>query len=317
MQERPRKDLVESLNEMGASISYLKNEGFLPLKISPANDLKNEVFVDCSKSSQFVTSLLLVAPILTKGLKINLSDIIVSKSYIDVTISLMAFFGVNIIKNNNSLLIKSQSYITHDITIESDWSAAAYWYEMAAFSENVNLKLNGLNKNSFQGDSVLVQIYKKMGVKTHFEENGVLLSKENFQTSFFEFKFLNTPDIFPSVFVSCALLNIPAKFSGICNLRFKESDRIHSVIEELKKMGVNIYFDQCKVEILLGKNNIDFKNRNITITTYKDHRIALAFAAAAILFGNIKIENSYVVSKSYPEFWEDMKKIGFKIIEVE
>jgi len=317
MQQRPMKDLVESLRNMGANVTYLKKDGFLPLKINPSNEINNKVFVDCRKSSQYVTSLLLVAPVLAEGLIIELSDIIASKSYIDATINLMTYFGVQVHKTKNFLIIKPQSYIPKEITVESDWSAAAYWYEMAAFSENVNLKLRGLNKNSFQGDFILAQIYKKMGVNTRYDTNGIQLTKEHLKSDFFEFDFFNTPDIFPSVIVSCALLNIPSKFTGICNLRFKESDRIHSVLEELKKMGLNVYFDQCKVEILLGKNTIDFKNRNYTISTYNDHRIALAFAATAVLIESINIEDFNVVSKSYPEFWKHLKDVGFEINEKE
>lgn len=313
MQQRPMNDLIESLIAIGANVSCLKNDGFLPLMIQPTHDLKSIVYLNCSKSSQFLSSFLLVAPLLPNGLTINHNNNMVSKPYIDMTISLMAFFGVEVLIKNNCFIVPPQSYTPDNIAIEADWSAVAFWYQMAAYSENVNLKIIGLNSNSIQGDSILVDIYKQFGVITHFEPNGVLLTKEKHPIDYFEYDFINTPDIFPSVALTCAFLNIPSKLTGIVNLKDKESDRILAIVNELKKIGIGTIINSENNCLSFIGNEVSSFPENIVLRTYQDHRIAMAFASCAAFTGRICIDDSKVVSKSYPDFWKHIKEMGFVI----
>jgi len=311
--ERPVGDLVTALNTMGANISYTENDGCFPLYVKPPEDIKNTVYINSMQSSQFLSSLLLIAPSLKNGLIIKTSDVIASAPYVEMTINIMSYFGVEVEKNNNIFVISPQHYIPQIISIEADWSAAAFWYQMVAYSQKAYIKLNALQKNSIQGDSVLAELYFKMGVNTDFCEDGVILSKLADKTDFFKFDFLNTPDIFPSVLLSCALLSVPAHLSGLHNLKIKESDRLTAVLTELMKFGINVFYDKCKCGLMLPKNNFCITSSKLLINTYKDHRIAMAFAAVAATRQSVVIHDFKVVSKSYPDFWTHLKNAGFII----
>lgn len=309
--QRPMKALVDSLNNMGCQITYTGEEGFLPLIIKTSHICKNEVFIDTSQSSQFASALMLCAPAIPGGLTITTSPVIASKPYLDMTASLMSYFGVEVKQADNVYTIPQQPYKPKDITIEADWSAASYWYELVALAKDAEITLKGLYKSSLQGDRTLVSLFENVGVSTIFNTDGITLSKYPCKTEMLEYNFIHTPDIFPAALVGCALLNQTARFGGLQNLRLKESDRLQAVLDELRPFGVSIYFDACKCQLLLGKNDITIPLKNHVVKTCNDHRIAMAFAMAAVCTGEVIIDDLLTVNKSYPDFWLHMQQAGF------
>lgn len=311
--QRPMKALVNSLSEMGCQITYIGEEGFLPLIIKPSHIHKNEVYVDTSQSSQFASALLLCAPAVPGGLTITTSHLVASKPYLDMTASLMSYFGVEVKQTDNAYIIPQQPYKPDNITIEADWSAASYWYELAALAKDAEITLKGLRQNSLQGDNILVSLFENVGVSTTFNTDSITLSKCPYKSKVLEYNFIHTPDIFPAALVTCALLNQTARFGGLHNLRFKESDRLQAVLDELRPFGVSSYFDACKSQLLLGKNNITMPSKIHVVKTYNDHRMAMAFAMVAAYTGKVIIDDALTVNKSYPDFWLNMQQAGFEI----
>jgi 3-phosphoshikimate 1-carboxyvinyltransferase len=319
MKMRPIGVLVDALRELGASITYLGNEGFPPLKIeSPQIGKTNQLNISADVSSQYISALLMIAPVLPRGLILQLSSKIVSRPYIEMTLDLMAFFGIEYEWENDFIKILPQKYSAKDLKTEADWSAASYFYAMAAFSDSVDLQLNNLWKNSVQGDSVIAHIMEHFGVLTTFNENGIRLRKSGKSIpKTFEWDFIKCPDIAQTMAVVCGGLGTKGIFTGLETLRIKETDRIAALQTELKKVNVsfsknanlskNSEKDYFQIE---GKAQVDLP----LFKTYEDHRMAMAFAPLAI-FGKILIKNPLVVEKSYPEFWEDIAKLGFQIEE--
>jgi len=269
---------------------------------------------DSSISSQFITALLLIAPALPGGLNLKLVNNISSVPYIEMTLKLLNICGIKSNFSNNTITISQQEFVKSELTIEPDWTSASYWYEMAAFADEVDLVLKGLKKDSLQGDSILPEIYCHFGVCTEFMPDGIKLAKKGKVDPAFAFDFTDYPDLALSVIVTCAGLNVPGEFTGLESLRIKESDRLSVLQSELNKIGIKT---QLSRRLKLKIQNSKFKSTNaITVKTYNDHRMAMAFAPLALLFDSIQILNPEVVSKSYPGFWEDLKNTGFLTNEI-
>ncbi len=320
MKERPIGILAESLKKLGANIEYQGKNGFPPLLIEGKKLNGRELEIDGSVSSQFISSLLLIAPSLSGGLCLKLKHKISSLPYIEMTLKLLNQFGISTTFNVNTITVGQQDYKPGELTIETDWTSASYWYEMAVLASDVNLFLKGLKKESLQGDAILSEIFNHFGVKTEFLADGIRLAKSGKVVSEFTFDFTHCPDLAQAVIITCAGLNIPGKFTGLESLRIKETDRLIALQNELHKLGF-------KIDI---KGISELRTRNLPrwqagskpgtqntepVKTYGDHRMAMAFAPLALVLGFIQIENPEVVSKSYPGFWEDLKKAGLILAE--
>jgi 3-phosphoshikimate 1-carboxyvinyltransferase len=316
MKERPIKILVEALNELGAEISYLETEGFPPLKIKGKKLTENKVSIPANVSSQYISALLLIAPKLKNGLELTLQGKITSVSYIKMTLALLNKIGVETSFIENRIIVKPQFTIHNSqFTIESDWSSASYWYSIIALSEiGMQITLSSFKENSLQGDAVLVEIYKNFGVETFFNDNNsITISKVNnkFQKSF-NFNLQSSPDIAQTIVVTCFGLGISCHLTGLHTLKIKETDRLEALKIELTKLGAAISVTNNSLSLEKSEN----VNSNIRISTYQDHRMAMAFAPLALKVP-IVIENTEVVSKSYRTFWDDLKQFGFLLDETE
>ena len=310
MKERPIAILVDALNRLGADITYLEKEGFPPLKISPIkHQLTNQLEIDASVSSQYVSALLLIAPELPEGLELKLIGKVSSKPYIQMTINLMEHFGAEIEWVDEIIKVKPQNFKERSYIIESDWSGASYWYSIVALSENAEIELKGLRKESQQGDSAIVDIMKSLGVSTEFLDNSVILRKSE-SVSSFSYDFSDCPDLALAVIVLCGIKSIKSEFKGLESLFIKETNRVLALQNELKKFGV-LLIERDGVHVLEGEE--PKLKANVTIETYLDHRIAMAFAPIGLLVDHLEIINPDVVNKSYPSFWEDLKLADFKI----
>ncbi|MES2862875.1 MAG: 3-phosphoshikimate 1-carboxyvinyltransferase [Bacteroidota bacterium] len=317
MKERPIQILVETLNKLGAEISYVENEGFPPIRINGKKITKNKVSLPANVSSQYISALLLIAPKLENGLEVTLEGAITSVPYIKMTLALLNEIGVKNSFENNIIIVTSSGVemANKKIIVESDWSSASYWFSIVALSEiGTEIILSSYKENSLQGDAVLAEIYRGFGVETIFQKNKMLLKKlGNFQlpTSSLQLNLNNSPDIAQTIAVTCFGLGIGCHLTGLHTLKIKETDRLEALKIELIKLGANISVTNDTLT-LLSTENI---NENITIATYQDHRMAMAFAPLALKVPII-IENAEVVSKSYPTFWEDLKKSNFVLKEV-
>ncbi|MDP4282614.1 MAG: 3-phosphoshikimate 1-carboxyvinyltransferase, partial [Bacteroidota bacterium] len=268
-------------------------------------------------SSQFVSALLLIAPKLPDGLTVHLQGSAVSVPYINMTIRLLSALGVHVIRDKSRIRIPESEIIPKDFTVEADWSAAAFWYEAAALSRSCDLLLPDLRKDSLQGDSIVSSIYSDFGVTTTFLDEGIRITSPGKLVSEFSFDFSDYPDIALPVITTCAALGIHGKFEGLKGLRLKESDRLKALKTELGKMGVVMELDRTgdqirKIEIAPCTLK---PTGDEPISTYGDHRIAMTFANMALKFGSVKLENPDVVTKSYPEYWNDLISIGFDVKE--
>jgi 3-phosphoshikimate 1-carboxyvinyltransferase len=316
MKERPIQILVEALNQLGAEISYIEKEGFPPLKIKGKKLTKNKVSLPANVSSQYISALLLIAPKLENGLELTLEGEITSVSYIKMTLALLNKIGVKTSFVENKITVKPQSTIQNsEFAIESDWSSASYWYSIVALSEiGSQITLSSFKENSLQGDAVLAEIYKNFGVETIFNDNNsITISKINtkFQKSF-NFNLQSSPDIAQTIAVTCFGLGISCHLTGLHTLKIKETDRLEALKIELTKLGATISVTNDSLTLEKSENIIP----NVKISTYQDHRMAMAFAPLALKVPII-IENVEVVSKSYPTFWEDFKQFGFVLEENE
>ena len=290
MKERPIKELVDSLRKLGAQIEYLGKENFPPLKITGKNLTGGKIQIDGSISSQFISALLLIAPNLKNGIELEIIGDIVSKPYINMTLSLMKYYGVEHDWKGNIIYVKCQKYIAKDYMVESDWSSASFWYQIASLSENCNIKIRGLDKRSIQGDIRLIEIFNRLGVNSEFICNTLILTKNKNLNVPKLIDLIDTPDLYQPLRCTIFGLRKSSKFIGLLTLKDKETDRVRSVDKELKKI----------------------KSSKI-IHTYQDHRMAMCFAPLCIVFGELQINNVEVVNKSYQKFWADLELAGFKI----
>lgn len=317
MKQRPIGVLAEALKELGADIEYLEKEGYPPLRIGEAGKFgdQTELSIAAHTSSQYISALLMLAPHLPKGLNLKLEGDIVSRSYIEMTLNLIRYFGVDYEWEGQTIRIAPQPYQAKDFVVEADWSAASYYYIMAAFAENLDLQLNGLFEESVQGDAVIAEMMAQFGVKTSYNKAGIRLTKEpDFELpEVFEWDFILCPDIAQTMAVICAGLGVKGRFTGLSTLRIKETDRIMALEQELAKVGVKVYEDpQAKDYFIVeGRATVDGEPQ---FDTYEDHRMAMAFAPLAML-GTIKIAEPMVVVKSYPDFYKDLVKLGFEVAQ--
>ena len=315
MKERPIKILVDALNQLGAEISYEENEGFPPIRIKGKKLTQNKVSLPANVSSQYISALLLIAPKLENGLELTLEGEITSVPYIKMTLTLLNEIGVKTSFVGNKISVKPQFTIHNSqFTIESDWSSASYWYSIVALSEiGTQISLSSYKKNSLQGDSALANIYQDFGVETVFnEDNSITITKtKNHQLSIVNYQLNNCPDIAQTIAVTCFGLGIGCHLTGLHTLKIKETDRLEALKTELTKLGATISVTNESLT-LEASNHI---NENIAIDTYQDHRMAMAFAPLALKI-SLTINQAEVVSKSYPDFWEDLKIIGIVGSEV-
>ncbi|MDD4490276.1 MAG: 3-phosphoshikimate 1-carboxyvinyltransferase, partial [Paludibacter sp.] len=299
---------VEALNNLGASIKYMENEGFPPLQIYGSALTGGEIRLNGSVSSQYISALMMIAPYMQKGLKIILEGNVISVPYILMTLNMMRDFGVRASFENNIIEIKPQSYLPVKYWVESDWSAASYWYEMLAIAGEGRIFLKGLHQQSYQGDSKVADLFVLLGVKTEYQAEGIVLTTNNQVCSFFEYNFVNQPDLAQTFAVTCCLKNIPFHFRGVQSLKIKETDRVAALMEELKKLGFMLK-EPAEGELAWEGQTIPVNTSETpSIKTYDDHRMAMAFAPAAFI-QPVAIENPEVVSKSYPGFWDDLEMI--------
>ena len=309
MEKRPIAILVNALNEIGAKIKYLKKEGYPPIYIKNKISQKiNSIQIKGNISSQYISSLLLIAPILKNGIKIKIIEPLYSKPYVEMTLSLMKNFGIKYKWNKNKIKISNQKYLSGSYKIESDWSAASYWYSIISINDHIrSLKLIGLRKNSFQGDKIIADIMKNIGVYTRFERDGISLIKNSNLESTKEINFKNCPDLAQTILVIAAVKKIKLKLKGLESLKIKETDRLIAMKKELKKIGCNFY--EANDEWILEKRNNKLPKKLI-INTYKDHRVAMSFAPLSSKL-ELVIRDPEVVNKSYPNFWNDLESIGY------
>lgn len=312
MKERPIKILVDALRQLGAEISYEENEGFPPIRIKGRKLTKDKVSLAANVSSQYISALLLIAPKLENGLHLILEGKITSMPYINMTLSLLNQIGVQTSFTANEIIVKPLSFIPHplSLSVESDWSSASYFYSIIALSEiGTEIILSSYKKDSCQGDSILAKIYKDYGVETVFIDNAIIIKKVNrCQLSIVNYQLNNAPDIAQTIAVTCFGLGIACNLKGLHTLKIKETDRLLALKDELEKLGAEV--SVTDESLALETSNVI--RPNIKISTYQDHRMAMAFAPLA-LKTDIIIEDAEVVSKSYPAFWNDLKNIGLQI----
>jgi 3-phosphoshikimate 1-carboxyvinyltransferase len=313
MCERPIGILTEALETIGVEMNHLGQKGYPPHQIKGFNNQKsNEVTIRGDVSSQYISALLMIAPTLPFGLIINLTGEIGSKPYIEMTIAQMKAFGVDVLANweDKKLIVAPQKYIPTDYAIESDWSGASYWFTVVALSkEPISINLMGLKENSLQGDSAIVEIMDAFGVASEFHSKGVCLTKKETK-KFLKYDYSNCPDLVQTVIACATLMDIELELTGIESLKIKETDRVLALQNETAKFGAE-FKEIVKNEVYHFKND-QLKtafNQTITIDTYDDHRMAMAFAPLAMQT-SIIIEEPGVVAKSYPSYWSDLSKIA-------
>ena len=313
MKERPIKILVDALRQLGAEITYEENDGFPPIRFKGKKLTQNKVSLPANVSSQYISALLLIAPKLENGFELTLEGEITSVPYIKMTLSLLNEIGVETYFVGNKITVKSLSLIPYPLSliVESDWSSASYYYSIVALSEiGTSITLSSYKKNSLQGDSILVEIYKKLGVETKYNsDNSISISKSfKIQPKTINLNLNNAPDIAQTIAVTCFGLGLDCHLEGLQTLKIKETDRLEALKNELKKLGAKVSTTDESLTLV----STGILRSNIKIKTYQDHRMAMAFAPLAVKT-EIVIEDAAVVSKSYPDFWNDLKKIGFVI----
>jgi 3-phosphoshikimate 1-carboxyvinyltransferase len=314
MKERPIGKLVDALRKLGADIECTEKDGFPPLFIKGKQLDGGKVAIDSSVSSQFISALLLSSPTFKNGLELELENKVISSSYIEMTVKMMQHAGVRVEKKGTMLVVKPQKYIGADYTIEGDWSGVSYWYEVAVLAKEAEIFIHSLQQNSVQGDAHCAEIFKQLGITTEYKPEGILIKKTRNLPSHFNYDFIENPDLVQTLVVTCVMLNIPFKFIGTQSLRIKETDRIAALQNELSKFGATLKYSDNGTFEWDGKLN-KVTDSIISIATYDDHRMALAFAPIAITGEQLIIENQEVISKSYPGFWDDLKLMGYGIEE--
>lgn len=314
MKERPIGTLVEALRSLGANIQYLEKEHYPPLRITGTGLRGGHLSIEAGISSQFISALLLIAPSFSEGLILKLEGEMVSAPYVHMTIGLLQQFGVEVSLNANTILVAPGAPKAEigEYSIESDWSAASYWYSICALQTNSEIKLSQLSPLSSQADAILPDLYRQLGVATRVTEKGpVLTHTGEATTDLFKYDFTNCPDIAQTVAVTCAGLGIGAILTGLQTLRIKETDRILALQTELRKLGVDTVADETSLQ-LMPRNSQPLRFHE-PVSTYGDHRMAMSFAPLALCGSSLSIAQPEVVSKSYPGFWQDLKTAGFSV----
>lgn len=312
LQQRPVAPVVEALRTLGANIRYAGRPGFPPLEITGTQLQSRHITIDAGVSSQFISALLMIAPLLPNGLVLRLQGHIVSKPYIFLTTSLMQQFGAVVHYQDSTFRVeKGYHHAPVSATVEADWSAASYWFATTALVPGTELVLNGLQPNSLQGDARLRTWFKYLGAVSEFSDNGLIVKNQSIKIKQFQADFIETPDLLQTFATVLPLLNVPFVIEGLNNLRIKETDRISALQKEMLKTGFVLHAQG---------NQLAWRNETTrtaapcpTIETYNDHRMAMAFAPMACKIKRVEIKNPGVVEKSYPGFWKDMKSVGFII----
>ena len=323
MRQRPIKALVDALRYIGADISYEGEPGYPPLGIRGRKLDGGRLEIQGNISSQYISALLMIGPVLTNGLELKLCGEIVSRPYIDLTLCMMKDFGADVDWIGvDTIKVKPKPYEPKPFFVENDWSAASYWYEMLVLgkSDESEITLTGLTDGSRQGDSAIKYLFSMLGVRTMFKtrERGVpttvTLKLVETKPPRLDYDFVNQPDMVQTMVVCCALADIPFRFTGLSSLKIKETDRVEALKTEMRKLGYVVR------ETGIGELSWDGERcepyKDIVVNTYEDHRMAMAFAPASIVFPGLKIDNPQVVRKSYPHFWDDLKSAGFAVEEI-
>lgn len=309
MKQRPIGILVDALKTLGAEIEYAEKDGYPPLKIKgPLQQKSKKVSIKGDISSQYISALLLIAPRLEQGLELIIEGELTSRPYVEMTLAMMSQAGIKYVWEQNTIKIANQLFTSSEIIVEPDWSAASYWYAIAALSEEAEIFLPGLNGYSLQGDSKITEIMANFGITSQFKDGGVLLKKESKKLERKIFDFKECPDLAQTVIVCCAALKHNATFTGLETLKIKETDRVNALQVELAKIGVKLI--ESNQTYKLDCSELDL-NKSVQVSTYDDHRMAMAFAPLALVMNELEIEDYRVVDKSYPHFWTDLESIGF------
>lgn len=314
MKQRPVLTLCNALESLGASIQYLEKRGYPPIKIQGRPLKGGSVILDASQSSQYVSAILMIAPLLEGGLQIELAPEPASRPYIDMTLALMLKAGIKIHSDEHLITVEQGSYNDSSFIVEPDWSSASYWYETLALMPGSEVLLKGLSFNSLQGDAVLADVFGFLGIGSYTSERGIIIRRINEPEPVFSFNFSNYPDIVPALAATCAALNIEANLNNLKNLRIKESNRLEALRAELVKINPQV--------AVIGNDLLQIRKREITksrqiirFNTYNDHRMAMALAPLAVTCEGLVVENPQLVAKSYPTFWDDFRKVGFHVEE--
>ncbi len=311
MQERPIGILVEALKSLGASIHYTENECFPPLQITgPLVQKTDTIRIKGDVSSQYLSALLLIAPVLERGLSIQIEGELTSKPYVEMTLAMMELAGIRHSWLGKQIHIEHQPFKASNLEVEPDWSAASYWYAIAALAQNSNLFLPSMQAYSLQGDSKITELMANFGITSQFTNGGLVISKETRTPLRKIFDMKDCPDLAQTLIVCCAAFGHDATFTGLETLKIKETNRIKALQTELAKLGVRLieknltYKLDCSERVLPSKIQID---------TYDDHRMAMAFAPLALIVDEVEIQDPEVVNKSYPDFWKHLEQAGFEI----
>ena len=307
MHERPIKPLIDCLIELGAEIKYLEKEGFPPIEIKSKKLKSKKLSLSGDISSQFISALLLVAPTIENGLILEITSKVLSKPYIDMTLDLMRQFGIEHSWENKLIKVEQQNYLAKNIKIENDWSAASFWYSFLALSKSGEIKIPNLYANSIQGDSVLSSIYLKLGIKTEFNKDSIVINKTKNIAKEIELDLSNHPDLALPIIVTCSGLGIKAHLMGLESLKIKESNRLECIKKELEKFNVICSISDSSIKIKENQNIVQPKS---TIECHNDHRIAMSIAPLCMKVNSIKFDNKNIVNKSYPKFWEDFDRVS-------
>ncbi|MDH6343040.1 3-phosphoshikimate 1-carboxyvinyltransferase [Parabacteroides sp. PFB2-12] len=312
MKNRPIRILVDALNSLGAKIEYMEKEGYPPLRILGSALQGGEISLAGDVSSQYISALLMIAPYMEKGLTLHLEGTVISQPYIRLTLSLMEQYGVMSEWTDNRIRIRPGEYRPIPFTVESDWSAASYWYAIALLAPGAEITLKGLFKHSLQGDAAGAKLFAQLGIGTTFTPEGVVLKPNGNSCRKLNYDFVEEPDLAQTFVVACAMRNIPFRFTGLQSLKIKETDRIEALKAEMRKLG---YVLKDKANSILEWDGERCEaEKDPVIATYEDHRMAMAFAPIALARPEgITIAEPGVVSKSYPGYWEDLKAAGFQI----
>ena len=313
MQQRPIKILVDALRSLGASIEYEKKQGYPPLRIKGKKLDGGTISLPADISSQYISSLIMLGAVLKAGIELNLKGTITSMPYINMTLDLLKRLGIKTEFKGHRILVKNTSKSKNTIqVVESDWSSASYFFSIAVLSDKAKIYLSNYKSNSLQGDSILRIIYKQLGVNSYFEGNNLILEKENISSpKSIKWDLSNAPDIAQTIAVSCYGLGVACDLEGLHTLKIKETDRLVALDTELSKLGAKISVTDKSLHLASDQ---DFQ-KGITISTYNDHRMAMAFAPLALKIP-LSVKKAEVVSKSYPSFWEDLNSLDFKIDKI-
>ncbi|WP_298072967.1 3-phosphoshikimate 1-carboxyvinyltransferase [uncultured Bacteroides sp.] len=315
MQQRPIRILVDALRTLGAHIEYAGNEGFPPLRINGTQLTGSEIELAGDVSSQYISALLMIGAVLPTGLKLQLKGNIISRPYINLTLQLMHDFGAQAgWTSDSSITVEPGGYHDTPFRVESDWSAASYWYQMTALADgSPEVELLGLFAHSAQGDSRGAELFARLGVQTEYIPQGVKLRKQGQSVARLDADMVDIPDLAQTFVVTCCLMDVPFRFTGLQSLKIKETDRICALITELRKLGYVVHAGQDS--ILWWDGGRCPADEQPGIDTYEDHRMAMAFAPVCLVRPAIRINEPQVVSKSYPSYWNDLQAAGFRLTE--